>query len=219
MSPKLEKPPMVELHNPLAARILAHPDIAVYLKPFMRGPTAVKAAAEECKLPIQTMHYRVLQMVQAGLLEVVGLEPRRGRPVKHYQATARAFRVPLGLVPAVALEALEHAIFWKRSFEQGITRVLGLPKYEGDLVVWLNENGIMLWGLGVGPEGDDPSIQAILADESPAVLNHWTAGLRLRRAEAKALQRELWAVLERYAHRQGPEKYVLHLGLAPLPED
>jgi len=50
------------------------------------------------------------------------------------------------------------------------------------------------------------------------VLNFWSAGLRLSRAEAKALQRELWEVYARYEHRRGPEKYVLHLGLAPKPE-
>jgi hypothetical protein len=214
MPQTLEKPPVLELHNTLAARILADPDIAVYLKPFMRGPTTVKAAAEECKLSIQTMHYRVLQMVRAGLLEVVGLEPRRGRALKHYQATARAFRVPLELVPPAALEALENAVSWKRSFEQGVTRALGLPKYEGQLLVRLNEDGIMLWGSDV-VDGDE---QDFLDEDFPAVLNFWTAGLRLSRADAKALQRELWEVYVRYEHRHGPEKYILHLGLVPRPE-
>ncbi|MFX4351282.1 hypothetical protein ABTA28_19080, partial [Acinetobacter baumannii] len=73
MSQTLEKLPVLEIHHPLAARILADPDIAVYLKPFMQNPTTVKAVAEEYKLSIQSMHYRVLQMLQAGLLEVVGL--------------------------------------------------------------------------------------------------------------------------------------------------
>lgn len=215
MSQTLEKLPVLEIQHPLAARILADPDIAVYLKPFMQNPTTVKAVAEEYKLSIQSMHYRVLQMLQAGLLEVVGLEPRRGRPIKRYQATARAFRVPLELVPPAALEALENAVSWKRSFERGVTRALGLPKYERQLLVQLNEDGILLWGSDVEPDGNS---QDLLDEDSPAVLNFWSAGLRLSRAEAKALQRELWEVYARYEHRRGPEKYVLHLGLAPKPE-
>ncbi|MCL6568826.1 MAG: ArsR family transcriptional regulator [Deinococcota bacterium] len=215
MSQTLEKLPVLEIQHPLAARILADPDIAVYLKPFMQNPTTVKAVAEEYKLSIQSMHYRVLQMLQAGLLEVVGLEPRRGRPIKRYQATARAFRVPLELVPPAALEALENAVSWKRSFERGVTRALGLPKYERQLLVRLNEDGILLWGSDVEPDGNS---QDLLDEDSPAVLNFWSAGLRLSRAEAKALQRELWEVYARYEHRRGPEKYVLHLGLAPKPE-
>lgn len=207
-------PQTLEIRNPLAARILANPDIAVYLKPFMRSPATVKAAAEECKLSIQNMHYRVLQMLRAGLLEVAGLEGRRGRPVKRYEATAQAFRVPLELVPPAALEALENAVSWKRSFEQGVMRALGLPRYEEGLVVRLNEDGVLVWGSEVGPDGQD-----FLDRDFPAVLNFWTAGLRLSRAEAKALQRELWEVYARYEHRHGPEKYVLHLGLSPLPED
>ncbi|PZA06259.1 MULTISPECIES: helix-turn-helix domain-containing protein [unclassified Meiothermus] len=208
-----EKPQVLEIRNTLAARILADPDIAVYLKPFMRGPTTVKAAAEEGKLSIQSMHYRVLQMLRAGLLEVVGLEPRRGRPIKRYQAIARAFRVPLELVPPASLAALEDAVFWKRSFERGVARALGLPKYERQLLVRLNEDGIMLWGSDAGGDAQD-----FLDEASPAVLNFWSAGLRLSRAEAKALQRELWEVYARYEHRRGPEKYVLHLGLVPKPE-
>lgn len=215
MSQTLEKLPVLEIQHPLAARILADPDIAVYLKPFMQNPTTVKAVAEKYKLSIQSMHYRVLQMLQAGLLEVVGLEPRRGRPIKRYQATARAFRVPLELVPPAALEALENAVSWKRSFERGVTRALGLPKYERQLLVRLNEDGILLWGSDVEPDGNG---QDLLDEDSPAVLNFWSAGLRLSRAEAKALQRELWEVYARYEHRRGPEKYVLHLGLAPKPE-
>jgi len=94
-----EETPVLELDNPLAARILANPEAAVFLKPFMCGPTTVKAAAEHFKLPLQAMHYRVGQMLQAGLLEVKGIAARRGRAIKYYQATARAFRVSPRLIP------------------------------------------------------------------------------------------------------------------------
>ena len=54
-------------------------------------------------------------------------------------------------------------------------------------------------------------------------MNLWSAGLYLRREEAKALQRELLALYHRYAalspgrQEEGEARYLVHLGLAPAP--
>jgi hypothetical protein len=215
MSNTTEKAAVLELNNPLAARILAKPEVAVFLKPFMRGPYTVKAAAEEFRLPLQTMHYRVLQMLQAGLLEVVGVEARQGRPIKRYQATATAFRIPLNLVPSSLLENLTEHASWKTLLERGLQKALEGGQYKSQMVVYLNEDGLLVWGSRLDNSMSDPEV---LKPQYPAALNLWTAGLRLDRADAKALQRELWELYERYAHRSGAEKYVMHLGLAPTPD-
>ncbi len=208
---------LLELNNSLAARILADPEVAVLLKPFMRKPTTVKAAAEAFRLPLQTMHYRVLQMLQAGLLEVVGVEPRQGRPIKHYRATATAFQVPLDLVPPGLLENLTQHVSWKAQLERGLQQALNSVQIPigTQLMVYLNSDGLLIWSDGLIHNKEQPDF---LAPEYPAVLNHWTGGLRLDQADAKALQRELWELYQRYAHRGGAEKYVLHLGLAPTPD-
>lgn len=215
MSSTLEKATVLELNNSLAARILADPDVAVFLKPFMCEPNTIKAAAEEFKQPIQAMHYRVLQMLQAGLLEVVGVEARQGRPIKHYQATATAFRIPLDLVPHSLLESLTEHLSWKSQLERGLQKALGGSEYESQMVVYLNGDGLLIWGSSLDDYEGDPKT---LKPQYPATLNLWTGGLRLDRADAKALQRELWELYERYAHRGGAEKYVMHLGLAPTPD-
>lgn len=215
MSRTIEKTTVVELKNPLAARILADPDVAVFLKPFMREPTTVKVAAEQFKLPLQTMHYRVLQMLQAGLLEVVGVEARQGRPIKHYQATATAFQIPLDLIPHNLLENLTEHVSWKSRLERGLQKALGGSKYESQMVVYLDDDGLLIWGSHLDDYEGDPEI---LRPQYPATLNIWTGALNLDRADAKALQRELWELYERYAHRSGAEKYVMHLGLAPTPD-
>lgn len=201
--------------NSRAARILANPDVAVFLKPFMREPTTTRRAAEEFKQPIQTMHYRVQQMLQAGLLEVVKTEARRGRPIKHYRATATAFRFPLDLVPPSLLLSLTENLFWKSQLERGLQKALGESPYASQMVVYLNGDGLLIWGSSLDDLGEGAKT---LKPQYPATLNLWTGGLRLDRADAKALQRELWELYERYAHRGGTEKYVMHLGLAPTPE-
>ena len=48
-------------------------------------------------------------------------------------------------------------------------------------------------------------------------LGGWITDLRLDFHEAKALQRELGEVLERYVGRRGAERYLLQVRLAPLP--
>ena len=214
MTQTLELPEVLELDNALAARILADPDVAVYLKPFMREALTVKAAAEECGLPIQTMHYRTQQMLQAGLLEVVGLETRRGRPIKHYQARARAFRFAIDLVPQNVWEALASHLSWKQSFEQGLSQAADTPD-EGHLMVYVDQDGLMIWGSSLDKQGEQTGF---LSDDYPAVLNLWSGGLGLDKADVKAMQRELWQLYERYAHRGGAGKYILHLGLVSAPE-
>lgn len=206
---------LLELNNSLAARILADPDVAVILKPFMRQPTTVKAASEEFKLPLQTMHYRVLNMLRAGLLEVVGVEARRGRPIKHYRATATAFKIPLDLIPDKLLDNLTEHLPWKSWLERGLQKALGGIEYQPQMVVYLDEDGLLIWGSRLDDYAGEP---AFLRCQYPATLNLWTGGLRLDRTDAKALQRELWKLYERYAHRRGAEKYVMHLGLAPNPD-
>lgn len=207
--------PMAHLvDNALAARILADPKSAVFLKPFMRGPATIKAAAEAFGLPIQTLHYRVEQMHKAGLLEVVAVSKRQGRPVKHYQAVSTSFRVPLELIPQRLLENLTGHAFWKARLERSLQKAL--REHPGsEIVVYRNADGLLVWGSYLEEEAHPPEH---LNPQHPAILNLWNGGLMLDRDDAKALQRELWELYERYAHRNGSEKYVLHLGLAPTIE-
>jgi len=207
-------PVPLKLNRPLAARILADPDLAVLLKPFMYKPMSLKCAADELKIPIQTLHYRAEQMVEAGLLKVEREEARRGRPVKFYRATARAYEVPLECVPPRLLERLEDHASWKRLLEEGLALTTGKQPRQDLLAVYLDDDGSLTWG-----SRTNESLQLEeLAEGEPAVLNFWGAGLRLNPAEAKKFQRELWFLYEKYAHRKGSERYVLHLGLAPHPK-
>jgi len=70
------------VEHPLAARLLADPDLAVCLKPFMKGPATVKDLAQARGISLQRAHYRVGLFLKAGLLEPVGVRRRRGRPIR-----------------------------------------------------------------------------------------------------------------------------------------
>jgi len=110
------------------------------------------------------------------------------------------------------VERLTQHVSWKSRLERGLQKALGVSEYESQMVVYLDEDGLLIWGSRLDEHSVDPEM---LDPQHPATLNLWTGGLCLDRADAKALQRELWELYKRYAHRRGVEKYVMHLGLAP----
>lgn len=197
------------VQDPLAARLLADPEWAVALKPFMKGPASVKDLAEAQGLSLQKAHYRVMRLLQAGLLRPAGLKRRAGRAVRLYEAVERDFLIPKALVPQRVLEALEGAQSWQKDFAQALARLN--PSQNPTLRVFLNPEGLLEWG-----EAEEPDL---LAEDHPALLNLWSAGLHLSPTEAKALQKELLALYHRYA-ALGPSEerkpHLVHLGLAPL---
>lgn len=188
--------------NPLAARILADPDLAVALKPFMRGPASVKDLALE-GFSLQRAYYRVGLFLKAGLIREVGRRPRRGRPIRLYQAVDRDFRVPVSLIPKDRLEALEGAQSWKRAFEEALA-AQG-PGYARTLRVFLNPQGVLEF---LDEEGEEPPTP---------VLNLWSAALYLTPEEAQAFRQALLDLYARYAQgqAQGRRRHLLHLGLVP----
>ncbi|WP_243031097.1 helix-turn-helix domain-containing protein [Thermus altitudinis] len=200
--------------NSLAARLLADPDMAVCLKPFMKGPASVKDLALAQGLSPQQAYYRVGLLLKAGLLQPAGLLLQRGRYIRLYRAVDTDFRIPRELVPERVWVALEGAQSWQEEWEKALE--LYDPGYGTVLRVFLNPEGI----LEFGSEGEPD----ILAEEFPPLVNLWSAGLHLRWEEAKAFQRELLALYHRYAalsparKEEGQPRYLLHLGLAPAPK-
>src|SRR5699024_673962 len=85
--------------DPTQARLLSDPENSRYFYPFWGRPNTTARAARELDRPVNAVHYRVERFLAAGLLEVVRIEPRHGRPVKHYRSRADAFFIPTGLGP------------------------------------------------------------------------------------------------------------------------
>ena len=75
------------------------------LEPFVGGEWTVKAAARRANIKPNLMHDHVTKFVALSLVEVVRLEARCGRAVKHYRAVADGFEryiVRLALAPSPA---------------------------------------------------------------------------------------------------------------------
>lgn len=92
------------VHTPEQARLLSDAAALTMLQPFMGRTLGAAQAAREAGVSVERLSYRIRQFVAAGLLECVGEQPRRGRPVRLYRAAGGIF-LPFQHTPFADLEA------------------------------------------------------------------------------------------------------------------
>ena len=185
--------------------------------PFLIKPETIKGLATWTGLPLNQVYRRVKRFERLGLLEVAHLERRRGRDIKHYQACAHGFSVPFALSAAADVPVFVNsqllpifAYFTQRLAESGAAFIDAAEQ----VTLRLFEHAGKV-SLDISPHGTDTdSSAALLADAAPAVFCQ-ILPLQLSSASAKALQREMAALLERYRQSDGAGDYVVHLGMVP----
>lgn len=206
-SPQFPVPTHVDIRNPEAVRTLLNHKQRQAFRPFMRQTVSVSEAASLVGESINTMLKRVQRWLEYGLL--IETEPKR------YTAAAHSFFVPQSVIARLDLEQLLKQL---DAFEADIMR-------RGQLEAALQVDD---WGLRFTLDNDqDWNIQPARtgmqpwnykAPDAPAILAE-TNLLELEFADAKALQQELMEVVRRYLNRSGNGRYIVRLGMAPVPED
>jgi hypothetical protein len=200
------------------ARLLLDPRTRRQLEPFLGATASVGEAARRQRAKPNTVLKRVRRFLEAGLLELAGTEPRRGRPIRRYRAVAEVFFVPF---EASAAPDLEQALAEREGWLERLLRRSVVRARREALGVWgtriyRDGRGRVQVQMAVRPDTDAD----VLDPGEPAVLSAWRDGLELDYEDAKALQRELVDLLQRYQRRRGAQRYVVHLGLAPIaPEE
>lgn len=206
----------VPLHitDPQAAELLAQPDIARLLKPFMRGPKTAAEVAQAQGLGVEKLHYRVQQFLRLGLLQIVGERPRRGRTSKVYAATATDFTFDSRLLKPQTLSALERGESWYAEVLENLER-FAPQRYPDQIRVYLTEDGALMWDhRELDPEKEKQAQQA--REAALPLLHVHSSALFLTPADASALADELCEVFRKYHGRQGPQRYGMILGLTPM---
>lgn len=99
----MEDKTILRLTDPETARLIVDDGAKRFLKPFISRECTAKAAADEFGVSLSLMSYWFKRFQAAGLLEVVRLESRSGRPVKVYCSTADVFIAPFELLPSATL--------------------------------------------------------------------------------------------------------------------
>lgn len=210
--------PELRVEAPEVARKLLEPATLKVLSPFVGAARTASEVARELETPLNTLLYGLKGLLKVGLIEITHEEPRAGRAVKTYRAVAEAFFVPYAVTPAETPEALltqEHAPRQARLI-QGL---VGATYSE------LDAQGEHVWGVRVGLEAGRLTVKNAVGPESPwnfldadapALVDLWAEDVTLDFEEAKALQKELCSLLERYRAKRGQQGYIVCLGMAPL---
>jgi hypothetical protein len=203
--------------EPRAVKLLLDNERRQVLGAFMHGPCSVKRAADKMGWTLNAVHDRVRTLETLGLLRVAHLEARQGRPIKHYEAIADGFFVPFHATTSASFEgfiseSLEplHRAFIQLFAKAGIG-LIDNPDEAGFRLY--AQDGSIVSDLTPTAERFD-FLRDVLEPNAPALMLSYNQ-LKLTRDDAKALQREMMALLERYGNRNGPEHFVAHVGLTP----
>ncbi|THF87165.1 helix-turn-helix transcriptional regulator [Deinococcus sp. KSM4-11] len=219
------------LDDPQAARVLADAYTRQFFEPFIWRERRVSEVAREVGVTTNAMLYRVRQFLRLGLLEVTRTEARAGRAVRHYRSTSRGYFVPFSATDAASVQALYEASLdnTRRSVLAELTRAwsdlaedprwFGL--YTSGDADGLHSHVLLPFPPVLAAPGERVSLMApLLADGQPAIWDN-TTSLRLSPSDAKALQRDLHDLHQRYRARvtASGRDHLVRLTLAPLRTD
>jgi hypothetical protein len=211
-SVQLSAPTHLDIRNPEAVRTLLNHKQRQAFRPFMRQSISISEAATLVGESLNTMLKRVQRWLEYGLLiEATGSAGQS----KRYTAAAESFFVPQGVIARLDLEQLLEQL---DAFEANVMR-----RGQLEAALQVDDWGLRFtlgtdqsWDIQPARTGMNP--WNYKAPDAPAILAE-TNVLELEFADAKALQRELIEVVRRYLNRSGDGRYIVRLGMAPLPED
>lgn len=200
--------------DPAVAAALMNPRTLRQLEPFLDRERTVLEAARETGVKPNTMLARVNRFTELGLLSVVREVPRAGRAVKVYASRAASFFVPYEITPSETLEASmqERERYWERLLRKNVVRVRSEDVGTWGTRIYRDARGRLQVQAAVTPEQN----YTMLAPERPAALSAWRDAVYLDFDDAKALQREMFELLKKYQQKAGAQRYILHMGLAPI---
>jgi DNA-binding Lrp family transcriptional regulator len=211
--------------NPKAAELLTDWRQRRFLEPFVPGPRSMSEAANVLGVKLNALHYRVGQLIELGLLEVVGSVKRKGRAVNLYGPTAKEYFVPFASTPHATVEDMVRRLSALDEFLiHAVATLISQAENWGVLVsqnISEKEPRLLVKLAPLDPQGVPAPRprKMLLASSTPAV---WSGEvlMKLDTETAKALQRELADLTERFEQRQraGEQPYYVVLGITPITE-
>jgi hypothetical protein len=215
-APAAPQPRVRIVRDEAAARALVRPSGLRRLEPFMGAPRTVLEVAQASGEKPNTVLRRVQRLRALSLLEVADEQPRAGRAVRRYRASADVFFVPFEATGAADLEdaLAERDAYWERLLRRHVVRARSEAMGTWGTRIYRDVRGRIQVQTAVSPDAN----ASMLDDGMPAALSAWRDQVWLDHDDAKALQRELYAVVQRYQRARGAQRYVVHVGLAALLE-
>ena len=212
---KPEKSPSIKvIDDTEAADILMNPKTLRQLEPFLGKPSTISQAAHETGEKANTILARVKKFLACNLLHVVKEEKRGGRPIKHYQATADIFFVPYETTTADTLEIMmrERDLYWASLLRKGVVQARVDDIGTWGTRIYKDQRGRLQIQTAVTPDKNYTMQDA----DRPAVMSAWRDSVYLDFDDAKKLQQELFQLLKKYNQKEGAQRYIIRLGMAPI---
>ena len=200
-APKQSSPLRIE--NASQAAVFNHPVQSRLLMACAKEERSLSQLQRKFGMSLSKLHYHVTKLLEVKLLAVSRIEPRGGRPVRHYRAVAEAF-----LVSQTSLAELPGDR-WARTLRQSLRDTCSR---QDDLSFLY---------------GTDPSGNLLVqgtsapAPAKPVRMKDIWRVLSLSAAQRAALAKEMMDLLDRYTHDaagQSTEAFIVHAAFAPLPQ-
>lgn len=200
--------------EPAAADALTDPTTLRHLAPFLGRTLSVSEAAAESGEKTNTTLKRVQRFVALGLLQIVGERKRAGRPIKLYSTVADIFFVPFEATHAESLEAAlaERDAYWEAMLRRNVVRTRSERLGVWGTRFYRDGRGRLQVQTAVTPDANATTLDL----DAPATLSLWRDQLTLDFEDAKELQREMFALVQRFQRRSGSQRYLVRMGLAPV---
>lgn len=207
-------PSLQTITNPHMADLLVDPYTLRQLAPFLGRECTVSQAAEETGEKANTVLSRVRRFVKVGLLEVARELKRKGRAVKVYRTVADVFFIPFEATSAESLERMleERDAYWEKLLRQGVVDVRREDVETWGTRIYRDARGRLQIQTAITPTHN----YTLLDPDRPAALSAWRDSVYLDFEDAKALQQEMFALLQRYHQKEGAQRYIVRLGMAPI---
>jgi hypothetical protein len=197
-----------EIHDQKAIALLLNLSSVRNLAPFLGHENTVSGAATKLGLDIKAMFRWTQRFIACGLLEETRTVARSGRAIRHYQAIASEFMIPVAELPLAVLV--------------GTDNLLHQQMQDALLRTWLKNSADRPWGARVFLEGgrmsidmsDGVSMQERISESVTPAETRWFP-LQLALPDAQAFAQELRELEERYKARQTADEttYLVHLAM------
>jgi hypothetical protein len=196
----------LEITDPKVAALFVKAPISGHLAQFIGAETTVKMAAARAGVKLNTMAYWAQRFTKLGLICVTRIETRGGSAIKHYQATAEEFIVPIELLEGLSATTVLQLVM-QRDYDRFSRSV--------------SANGLKLtpdWHLRLFRDGGGHGLHlepTKLRTPTSRPLHDWCSTPMLAR-DAAVFHQELAALLERFKdaarHEPGLPRFLMHVG-------
>jgi hypothetical protein len=208
--------------NSEAAQTLLHPETFKNFAVFLGVEQSLTSAAKILKQPASSLKYHLEKFIEWGLVSQTRTEPRRGKPIKYYQAVSDQFFISFAntkhetmtkLIQSMQIPLIEQYCtdFVRAGFQ------IRPEAIQGGMCIRALENQRYSIDFSATPP---PQVEINPHSMKP-LWNSWTT-IHLTTEQANNLHHEitqLWSrvIQENAQAQENTRSYTLHLGFTPQP--